>query len=62
MTIETQEDVDALKRVGPVVSLTLQAMLDAARPGMTTGELHLAGERLLADHDDRDAGLSPPGP
>jgi methionyl aminopeptidase len=55
LTIESQEDVDALKRVGRVVSLTLQAMLDAARPGMTTGELDRLGERLLADHGARSA-------
>lgn len=46
MTIESQEDVDALKRVGRVVSLTLQTMLDAARPGMTTGETGVRVEKL----------------
>lgn len=55
MTIETQDDVDALKRVGRIVSLTLQTMLDAARPGMTTRELDQIGGRLLADHGAQSA-------
>ena len=43
MTIETQDDVIALQRIGRIVSLTLQRMLDAAEPGMTTRELDLIG-------------------
>lgn len=50
MTIETQDDVDGLKRIGRIVSMTLHAMLDAARPGMTTRELDALGARLLAAH------------
>ncbi|MGZ5271897.1 MAG: M24 family metallopeptidase, partial [Ramlibacter sp.] len=55
MTIETHEDVLALQRVGRVVSLVLQRMLDAARPGMTTRELDRLGARLLAEHGARSA-------
>ena len=55
MTIETQEDVEALKRIGKIVSLTLQTMLDAARPGMTTRELDQIGERLLANYGAQSA-------
>lgn len=55
MTIETQDDVDALKRIGRIVSFTLQQILDAAEPGMTTRELDLLGERLLAEHGARSA-------
>ena len=55
MSIETQDDVAALKRVGRIVSLTLQHMLDAARPGMTTRELDLIGGRLLQEHGARSA-------
>lgn len=47
MTIETQDDVVALKRIGKVVSHVLHEMLDAAEPGMTTRELDAIGERLL---------------
>lgn len=55
MTIETQEDIEALRRIGRIVSLVLQTMLDAARPGMTTRELDQIGERLLADHGAQSA-------
>ena len=55
MTIETQEDVEALKRIGRIVSLVLQRMLDAAEPGMTTGELDRIGARLLEEHGARSA-------
>lgn len=55
MTIETQDDVIALKRIGRIVSLVLRQMLDAAEPGMTTRELDLLGERLLDEHGARSA-------
>src|SRR5437016_9399035 len=55
MTIETQDDIVALKRIGRIVSLTLQHMLDAAEPGMTTRDLDLLGEQLLEEHGARSA-------
>lgn len=55
MTIESQDDIDALQRIGRIVSLTLQRMLDAAEPGMTTRELDQIGARLLAEHGARSA-------
>lgn len=55
MTIKTHDDVLALKRIGRIVSVTLQRMLDAAEPGMTTRELDLLGERLLQKHGARSA-------
>ena len=55
MSIETEEDVAALKRIGRVVSYVLQEMLDAAEPGMTTRELDSLGERLLERHGARSA-------
>lgn len=55
MTIETEADVVALKRIGSIVSSTLQQMLDAAEPGMTTRELDRIGEALLAMHGARSA-------
>jgi methionyl aminopeptidase len=55
MTIETQDDVVALKRIGKIVSHVLQQMLDAAEPGMTTRELDSIGEKLLAQHGARSA-------
>lgn len=55
MTIETEDDVAALKRIGRIVSSVLQQMLDAAEPGMTTRELDSLGERLLDGHGARSA-------
>jgi len=55
MTIETQDDVIALQRIGRIVSLVLQRMLDAAEPGMSTRELDGIGARLLDEHGARSA-------
>lgn len=55
MTIETEDDVAALKRIGKIVSYVLHEMLDAAEPGMTTLELDSLGERLLERHGARSA-------
>lgn len=55
MTIETEDDVVALKRIGKIVSQVLQLMLDAAEPGMTTLELDSLGEQLLERHGARSA-------
>jgi methionyl aminopeptidase len=55
MTIETQDDVVALMRIGSIVSKTLRRMLDAAEPGMTTRELDRIGERCLAEEGARSA-------
>jgi methionyl aminopeptidase len=55
MSIETEDDVVALKRVGRIVSSVLGQMLDAAEPGMTTRELDALGARLLEQHGARSA-------
>ncbi len=55
MSIETENDVAALKRIGKIVARVLQEMLDAAEPGMTTRELDAIGEQLLARYDARSA-------
>lgn len=55
MTIETQDDVVALKRIGRIVSSILRQMLDAAEPGMTTRDLDRLGERLLEEQGARSA-------
>lgn len=55
MTIETEDDVAALKRIGRIVAYVLERMLDAAEPGMTTRELDLLGGRMLEEHGARSA-------
>lgn len=55
MTVESQDDIDGLKKVGRAVAQVLQHMLKVAKPGMTTRELDQIGERLLAEHGARSA-------
>lgn len=55
MTINTEDDVVALKRIGGIVASVLREMLEAAEPGMTTRELDALGERLLERHGARSA-------
>ncbi|MCL7714981.1 type I methionyl aminopeptidase [Stenotrophomonas mori] len=55
MTIDSQSDIDGLRRVGRLVAQVREAMLAAARPGMTTAELDRVGERLLADQGAQPA-------
>lgn len=55
MTINTEDDVVALKRIGSIVASVLREMLEAAEPGMTTRELDALGARLLERHGARSA-------
>jgi len=55
MTIETERDIDSLKRVGAVVAAVLREMLDSIEPGMTTAELDDIGSKLLDRHGARSA-------
>lgn len=55
MTIETQADVEALQRVGAIVSRVLADMLEQIEPGMTTRELDALGARWLAAAGARSA-------
>ncbi|TGD71717.1 type I methionyl aminopeptidase [Mangrovimicrobium sediminis] len=48
MTIETDRDLAALRRIGRIVASTLQTMMQRAEPGMTTAELDAIGRDLLA--------------
>lgn len=55
MTVETERDIDGLKRVGRVVAVVLREMLDSIEAGMTTAELDGVGRALLARHGARSA-------
>lgn len=55
MTIETERDIDGLKRVGRVVAVVLREMLDSIEAGMTTAELDDIGRTLLDRHGARSA-------
>src|SRR5919112_1568018 len=47
MSIETEEELEALRAVGRVVADALRAMRQAVRPGVTTGELDAIGARVF---------------
>lgn len=55
MTIETQNDLEGLQRIGRIVSLVLHQMLEKLEPGMTTAELDAFGASFLARHGARSA-------
>jgi methionyl aminopeptidase len=55
MTIESDDDLEGLKRIGRIVSRVLHDMLDAIEPGMLTAELDAMGAKWLADHGARSA-------
>lgn len=49
MTIQSQQDIEALKRVGAIVSSVLKSMFDSVEPGMTTAELDDNDRRVLRE-------------
>jgi methionyl aminopeptidase len=53
MSIETPEELEALKAAGRVVAETLGAMRDAVRPGVTTAELDAVATGIFARHGAR---------
>jgi methionyl aminopeptidase len=55
MTIENDNDLEALKRIGGIVAHTLQEMGKALEPGMTTRELDDIGRALLEREGARSA-------
>jgi methionyl aminopeptidase len=55
MTADTDREVAALKKIGHVCAQTLNKMKDAARAGITTGELDDYGRQLLEAQGARSA-------
>jgi len=55
MTISSEDELIALKRIGRIVSQILHDMLAALEPGMTTRELDFLGAQLLAQYGARSA-------
>lgn len=53
MSIETQDELDALRAAGRVVAEALRAMRRAVRPGITTAELDSVGARVFRRHGAR---------
>lgn len=55
MSIESPADLAALRVIGAIVGQTLDAVLRAVRPGITTAELDAYAARLLAEAGARSA-------
>jgi methionyl aminopeptidase len=55
MTIESEQDLKGLLRIGKIVGQTLQHMGAALRAGMTTAELDAIGAEFLKQHGARSA-------
>lgn len=55
MTIDSQEELDALIRAGRVVAEARQAMVEAVSPGTTTGELDAVGREVFRHYGARSA-------
>ncbi|HEX6608143.1 MAG TPA: type I methionyl aminopeptidase [Chloroflexia bacterium] len=57
MSIETEKDLTALRRIGEIVGLTLQHMQAQVQPGMTTRDLDAIGGAFLKKYGARPAPL-----
>jgi methionyl aminopeptidase len=55
MSIESEQDLQGIRRAGRVVAETLAAMRTAVRPGMTTAELDAIGASRMARDGARSA-------
>src|SRR5215510_13036437 len=55
MSIESIADWEGLKRAAEVARLTLDALAERVRPGVTTGELDATAAALFAAHGARSA-------
>jgi methionyl aminopeptidase len=55
MSIESQEDLDTLKRAGRIARICIERMKKAVRAGVTTAELDRIGGAALREHGARSA-------
>jgi len=55
MSIQTKEELEALRKIGRIVGLTVKEMAEKVEPGMTTAELDALGAAILAHHGARSA-------
>ena len=55
MSINGPEELAGMRTAGKIVSSMLDAMKNAVRPGITTGELDEIGARIMREHGGRSA-------
>jgi methionyl aminopeptidase len=58
MIIENEDDIKHLKAIGHICAMTLQKMMESAKPGMTTGELDAIGMEFLTKEGAQSAPMS----
>ena len=57
IVIKTPGELDTMRAAGRVVATALQAMADAARPGVTTADLDAIARDILSDHGAKSSFL-----
>lgn len=55
LTVDSEQDLKKLQAIGRVVALTIRAMEQAVRPGVTTRELDEIGSAVMEQHGARSA-------
>jgi methionyl aminopeptidase len=58
MIIDSESDIKHLKTVGHICAMTLQKMMEHAKPGMTTGELDAVGKEFLEKEGAKSAPMT----
>lgn len=58
MSIDSEKDLIALKKIGRIVALAREKMREAVKPGITTKELDRIGEKVLSQYGAKSAPLS----
>jgi methionyl aminopeptidase len=62
VVIKNQADLEIMRESGRINAKALQAVKQAIKPGVTTGELDEIAESLIRDHGAKPAFLGYPGP
>jgi methionyl aminopeptidase len=62
VVIKSDQELETMRAAGRINALALQAVREAIRPGVTTGELDKIAESLIRDHGATPAFLGYPGP
>lgn len=55
MTISSKSDLIALKKIGNIVAQAREEMIKAVKPGVTTKELDMIGQKVLSYYDAKSA-------
>lgn len=62
VVIKNQADLEIMREAGRINARALQAVKEAIKPGVTTGELDKIAETVIRDHGAKPAFLGYPGP